>query len=149
MVEVDNPPWGDHRSLEAVTKGVILLDDFASAFNCDLPPSVRLQTKLLGLKFEYLYFGSKREGALRNLNQVLKTSFFCDFKLYLIFAFQDMEQQFLEIRESRKALYKFDKTPQIRMWYWLARGFDWRENQIRRQWARHHYLQQTVVTCHV
>jgi hypothetical protein len=87
IVKVDTPPWGDRRSLEVVTDGVMLLENFVSVSNRDVPPSVKLQTKLLGLKFKYLYFDSKREEVLRNLNQALKTSFSCDFEVRFISAF--------------------------------------------------------------
>ncbi|KAB8296716.1 hypothetical protein EYC80_002136 [Monilinia laxa] len=99
------------RSID-FTEALVVLEEYAKAFNRDIPHETRKQIARVRFEYEGHYNIMEREVAIRKLQQMVVDipksldDAAVRFKELYMIAANDMQKQYLEIREARKRLFE-------------------------------------------
>ncbi|KAF4625446.1 hypothetical protein G7Y89_g12724 [Cudoniella acicularis] len=100
-------------------EAMVLLEDYAAAFTRDVPHGTRINIRQVQRTFDHCYANKHREVLLRRLNDMLedepnqepfdaerrrKIALFTESFRHAV---DDMDEQYLQIREARKRLFEF------------------------------------------
>ncbi|KAF4630323.1 hypothetical protein G7Y89_g7819 [Cudoniella acicularis] len=106
-----------HNTKAPFATASIYLEGYAESFKRDLTEETRMQIRCEQRKFNLSYAHLPREKLLKELNDILETSSYNKFLYDLSWArfavlckkaIDDMDRQYLEIREARKRLFEYD-----------------------------------------
>lgn len=98
---------GEHT--KQIIEGTLLLEAYAKAFVRDLSPEVRMIVRLHQDRFGDHYEDLPRETYLAKMCKAIKTECWDEWRKSFRRAADDMDVQYLEIREARKKLFEFDR----------------------------------------
>lgn len=95
---------------------MIVLEDYAKAFERDVPPWTRKNIRAMQHEFDIHYSTMTREGLLKQMSgwmvslarETLSVEKLNEFREAFKAAVDDMDSQYLEIRRARKALFDYD-----------------------------------------
>ncbi|KAE9373677.1 hypothetical protein N431DRAFT_482646 [Stipitochalara longipes BDJ] len=97
-----------HLRHAPLAEALVYLEQYAAAFRRDVPIKVLTEIKKQKRHFDRHYFDNEREQLLFKMNQDFEMMDYEHYVEYFKRAFNDMEQQRLEIQKARKELFKFD-----------------------------------------
>ncbi|TGO31914.1 hypothetical protein BHYA_0382g00070 [Botrytis hyacinthi] len=119
-------PGECHRSrcLDTANEAMVLLEDYASSFARRLERRTRLAIRKQKLLFKSRYDALPREQSLRSCEMSYEKQWWNRFVDYYKKAVDDIDTQFLVIREARKKLYAWDLQSTIRETAFMPRALD-------------------------
>ncbi|KAA8568599.1 hypothetical protein MFRU_012g01430 [Monilinia fructicola] len=100
--------------VDTATKAIVLLEDYAASFTRTLEPATKFAIRKQKLLFNTRYEGLPREQAMKLCDMAYEKQWWCRFVDNYKEAVDDMDIQYLTIREARKKLYAGDLKSTVR-----------------------------------
>ncbi|TGO14195.1 hypothetical protein BTUL_0056g00020 [Botrytis tulipae] len=112
------------KCLDTANEAIVLLEDYASSFARRLERKTRLAIRKQKLLFKSRYDALPREQLFRSCEMSYERQWWNWFVDYYKKAVDDMDTQFLAIREARKKLYAWDLQSTVRETTFMPRALD-------------------------
>jgi hypothetical protein len=100
--------WQNENNNRQRATALVLLQEYAESFKRDIPLEIKTEIRLHQSLYDSFYADLWINTLLQQVNTAFETRDHGKFAEYFIYAVDELDEEYLEIREARKQLFKGD-----------------------------------------